>query len=445
MRARARAAVFGLVAALLATLVATTSGPANAADVPATPFARGSGAASASVARGKLFYGGLSLPLGVGTSSAAYTNQQAKALGIALDVVAFAGLVADVPKQLTAASIDSNSGDRQSKGNLDAGGGLLVDVDLTAKSVPLAVSDVHVADVDLPALVRVEGGHSNSTTGVADGKQRRSSSSSEIARVSIANGLVVLEGLRWSANHRSGFEPVSEAAFDLGRVVVAGIPVPVPAGDINPVLKVVNDALKQVGLRVEAPTVTRAKDASVAVSPLRVELANSPIGAQLLGPIIASARPVLAPVFDALTDANKSLGLAGLVSDIVLGVADGSGGVEVGLGGATAGTNSVGFVGTPTTPAAAVEAGSIIAPSFGSLPVPAPGPGLSLDGTTFIDAPPSLIRGPVRCALEAAPRRSGDCRDSNVGLAVGIGLLAVLGLGAVEIVSRRRRATEAAA
>jgi hypothetical protein len=295
-----------------------------------------------------------------------------------------------------------------------------------------------MADVDLPALVRVEGAHAVSTAEVRDGRQRRATAVVEVARVSIAQDVVVLEDLTWTATQRTGFEPGADAAFTIGRALVGGFPVPLATADLDGGLVALNSALEPVGLRIEPPKLNRTKEGGISISPLRVALADSPLGAQLLGPIIASARPLLAPVFDAATDADKSLGLVGLVADIVLGVADGSGGAEVTVGGASATTSAQGFV-AASTPAAPVETVALpdISPE-GSAPVPGLPVALApLDQA--LDVPSVATTESVRCALEAAPRRHGDCRDGNVPVALVISGVAVAGVAAAEFTMRRRR------
>ncbi len=425
------AAALATVAALLFAVT-----PARAAD---TPFVFGSAAASGSVARARLFYGGLSLPLGVGTTSASYTNQQSRALGVSLDLGAYLGLVGDVPPQFAPVAIDSNSGDRESHGNLDAGEAV-ARVNLHATRVPASSSEIRMTDLDLPALVRVEGAHALSTTEVRDKRQRRAAAVVKVARVSIAQDLVVLENLRWEATQRTGFEPMADATFTIGAARVGGVPIPLAGSDLNTGLGPLNAALKPVGLRLEAPKPNVLKDGTISMGPLRVALADSPLGAQLLGPIIASARPLLAPAFDALTNANKSLGLVGLVADIVLGVADGSGGVEMTVGGATATTSAVGFV-APTTPKAPVETIAFPDTSLAGSPLVSGLPDSLLPVDQVAGAPTVATTRSIRCALEAAPRRHGDCRDSNLPAAVVLTGAAIAGLAAAEFVVRRRRRT----
>lgn len=443
IRRLASAAVAAL--AVAATSVAAIPAPAGAADTPAE-FVLGSAASSGGVARARLFYGGLSLPMGIGTTSASYTNQQSRALGVALDLGAYIGLAADVPPQFQPTVIDSNKGDKEAHGNLN-GGEAVARINLKATRVPAASSEVRMTDLDLPALVRVEGAHVLSTTEVRGAKQRRAETVTTIAKVSVASGLVVLENLVWTATQRTGFEPTAVANFSIGGLKLAGLPVPIAGGDLNTALGRINALLKPVGLRMEAPKLNKSVEGAIGMSPLRVALADSPLGAQLLGPIIASARPLLAPVLDQATDLNKTLGLVGLVADIVLGVADGSGGAEVTLGGATAITAASAFV-APSVPLD-VPVAPVVLPdaSVGATsPLTNLGDTLAPLKDSALGETPVVTTESVRCALEAAPRRNGDCRSGNLALAVGITGVAAIGLAAAEFgVRRRRRSGDATA
>lgn len=425
---------FALVAEPSAALV-TQSAPAASELVP------GSAAASATVARARLFYAGYTLPVGLGVSAASYTNQQSRALGAAYELSAVTGLVGATVPEVAPIAIDSNEGDDARTADLGAGP-VLGHVALTATGTPASTSEVRLADVDLPALVRVEGGHSTSSTSLDPGRQRRARASTEVARVTIAGGVVVLEGLRWEAVQRTGDDPTAVATFTLGRLLLAGVPVPLDPGDLASSLDPVNDALAPIGLFLRLPTLLRTEGA-VEMGPLRVGLASSPLGADVVAPIVGGIRPFLLPVFEALTDVDTTLGLAALVADLGLGVADGSGGVEVSVGGATAGTEATTFTsplgGTGTAPpAVAPIGGSVVAPVF-------PAPAGSVSAPAASRPSVEVTEGPVRCVLEAGPRRQGTCRGSNVAGAVGISAVALAAVAWAEVRSRRRHRVASAA
>lgn len=445
---RSRSYARALLVAAVVMVAAGGSTDATGAAPRAPSFVPGSAAASSSIAGARLFYGGLSLPLGVGTTAASYTNNQSRALGVALDLGTYISLVTDTPPQFTPTVIDSNAGDREVSADVGAGEAI-GRVDLRATQVPASSSEARMADVSLPALVHVEGAYSHASTEVADGRQRRASSTVGISRVSIAGGLVLLEDLRWEARQTSGFEPGQDAEFTIGRARIAGLPVLIPAGGLPDALGPVNAALLPVGLRIEAPTSSSTPDGAATITPLRVMMADSELGAQLLGPIIASARPLLAPAFEAMTDIDSALGLVGLVADLALGVADGSGGIEVTIGGATATTSERGFVAPARpqlpTPASdthdAVTAEPRPAPrsEIAAKPPTPPDPATPVSVDAEVASAPTVASTSLRCVLEAAPLRRGECRDSNVLLAIGISGLAVTVITVMEIGMRRRR------
>jgi hypothetical protein len=433
----------GLVAC--AVLAAPASvGPVQAEDAP---FVLGSGAASATVTKARIFYAGFSLQVPLGLSATTYENRQSRALGSAYDLTSVTGLVdgADQP-QLSPVSIDSNKGDASK--TVDAGAGAVVGhIALSARTVPASQAEVRLADVDLPGLVRIEGGHSKAITEVVGGKERRATAAVTIGTMSLAGGLVVLDGLRWEATQRSGAAKQADATFTLGSVRIGGVPIATDLHDLVPVLKSINDALAPVGLVIEAPEVLHRDNGAVDMTAIRIGIINSPLGAQLLGPILAGVRPLLLPAFDALTQANSSLGLAGLLTDLGLGVADGSGGLDLAFGGATARTDDAQFadplaVVPPALPPTAVPSTPSPTPTFGGLPAPL-SPVVPTPGSTQLL--PASAGGPARCVLVASPRRQGTCRGTNVAGAVGIVALVGAGMSVWEAAARRRRSRLAAA
>ncbi len=423
----------GLLSATLLVLPSSV-GPLDAEDAP---FVNGSGAASATVTKARLFYAGFSLQVPLGLSATTYENRQSRALGAAYDATAVTGLVdgADQP-QLSPISIDSNSGDAAKVTDLGAGA-LVGHIALSARGIPSAHSEVRLADVDLPGLLRVEGGHSTAVTEVVDGKTRVAEATVTVASISLAGGLVVLDGLRWKAIQRTGAAEQADASFSLGALIVGGAPLATDLHDLVPVLAAVNEVLAPVGLIVGAPEVLHRGNGAVDATPISVGLINSPLGADVLGPLVAGVRPLLIPVFDALINTNSTLGLAGLLGDLGLGVADGSGGIELSIGGATARTDDAVFAdplaggepgllqpdpGSPSTPSGFAAPAAPVAGAAGSRQILPAGSG-----------------GPARCVLVASPRRQGDCRGTNVTGAFGVVALVAAGMGAWEAAVRRRR------
>jgi hypothetical protein len=433
-----------LVVVAAVVLAALVIGPASIGPVRAedAPFVPGSGASSATVTKARLFYAGYTLQVPLGLSATTYENRQSRALGGAYDLTAVTGLAGvEAPEQVSPISVDSNAGDDTK--TADAGpGAVLGHIALEARTVPASRAEVRLADVDLTGLVRIEGGHSHATAAVVDGNERRAAASVSVGAVSLAGGLIVLEGLQWEAVQRSGAAEQAEASFTLARVLVGGVPIATDVRDVVPVLAAINALLAPTGLVLEAPEVIHRDNGAVDITALRVGLINSPLGAEVLAPIIAGIRPLLLPAFEALAGIDGSLGLTALVADLGLGVADGSGGIEVAIGGATARTDDAVF---------ADPLGGVV-PAAPELAPAAPGPGPVVGGPRAVAAPvvglpgtpgatellPTSPAGPARCVLVASPRRQGSCRGSNVAGAVGVVALAVAGLGVYEALARRR-------
>lgn len=433
--ARRGVAALVLVAVLSALAVAPGSaGPAAAGE----PFVLGTGAASGQVVKARLFYAGFSLQVALGLAATTYENAQSRALGAGYDLSSVLGLVdVDVP-ELSPVSIDSNAGDAAERRDLGAGPAL-GSIALRATTVPASSAEVRLADVDLPGLVRVQGGHARSTSSVVGGGTRRAEATVTLGSVSLLDGLIVLDGLRWDVVHETGAAARSDGTFTVGRLLVAGFPLATDLHDLDPVLDLLNAALAPVGLVLTGPELLPRDNGSVGLSPLRIGLVSSPLGAEVLGPIVAGVRPLLVPVYEALTDVNGTLGLTSLVADLGLGVADGSGGIELAIGGATALTDDTVFAdpldgGAPAPgPPAEVAAGP--GPS-GPVAVAVPGtssaPGL---GSQVVR---TATAGPARCVLEASPRRQGRCRGSNVAGAVAIVALVAVAIGTHDLRVRRR-------
>jgi hypothetical protein len=426
-----------LVVGLGALAVAPAS--VGTADAAAEPFVLGSGAASAQVTKTRLFYAGYSLQIALGLAATTYENAQSRSLGAAYDLSSALGLVKVTVPELMPVSIDSNRGDAAADKDLGAGP-LLGHIQLSAKKVPAGRAEVHLADVDLPGVLRVEGGHARSTSAVVDGKARRAEASVDVASVSLLGGVVVLEGLHWQAIQESGASQRSDATFTLGRLLVAGAPIATDLHDLKPVLDAINAALAPLGLVLGGPEAVARDNGAVEITPLRVGILNSPVGAQALGPIVAGIRPLLLPVYDALVSVDDTLGLAALIADLGLGVVDGSGGIEIAVGGATARTDDTvfadplsGLLPAPTTP----RPPSTGSPSLGDVAAPsAPAAG----GDVGSQILPTSSEGPAHCVLAASPRRQGSCRGTNPAGAIAVVAIVAAAIGTHEVRLRRKRA-----
>jgi hypothetical protein len=266
-----------------------------------------------------------------------------------------------------------------------------------------------------------------------------------VAAISLAGGLVQLRGLRWTATQRTGTDPVAEADFDLAAIAIAGVEIPIDGELIADVLRLVNDALAPIGLVLEPPEVLHLPDGSIDITSLRIGIANSPLGAQLIAPLVSAVRPLLLPLLDLATTINPQLGLLGLLLDLGLGVVDGSGGIVLSIGGANAGTDDTTFADllgrpaplAPATPAPVPAPAPAPAPTFPPVTAPTLAPPVA---APVAAAPPAAIvhSGPLECVLAASPQRHGSCRGANVPAAFALIAITLAGLGLLEVRARRR-------
>ena len=138
--------------------------------------------------------------------------------------------------------------------------------------------------------IRVSNGRSVAEAEVFEtgGRRRRGRRSTSTSPSATS---ITLEGLRWTARHRTGAEDaVAEGAFTIGALEVLGVPVPVDS--TQPAADAINAALAQTGLRIELPTVQRIEEPVdlVRVTPLRLLIDDSPLGAAAVRPALELSR-----------------------------------------------------------------------------------------------------------------------------------------------------------
>jgi hypothetical protein len=353
------------------------------------------------------------------------------------------GTVVLSPDQLPSATrVDSRGGNTS-----------LTEEETPAPGSPLTAGHKHVEATTEPAAIAVstvlgtlgpllsfDGGRSESSTRVIPGEAREAH-----ARVAVnldIGGLVQLSGLRWEAFHRTGKDPDADATFDLGTASLLGVPIPVES--LQAVEDAVNGLLAASGVSITFPKVERFTEPSdlVRISPLRILLKDSPLGAETVGPVLNLTRAQREQLFDEIAKVYCSLAGALLVGDIGVSVVSGTGFLAVEIGGAEATTGDLvlesPFVDEPSTPVA----------TDALVPIPVV-PGV-VAPVSRPAAPPAQQRtssvGPLEERCESAhPLRRTACSRGAL-LAVGLtGLVATLGVGALDWRHQRRReAAEAA-
>jgi hypothetical protein len=187
--------------------------------------------------------------------------------------------------------------------------------------------------------VTLSGGTAEAFSGVVDGNVREAVGTVEIGKVDIGGGALVLEGLRWEAVHRSGAASAEQGTFTVGAVSVAGQRFGAPEGAEQPLadaLAAAQPVLGPLGLQVTLPK-SRIESGFVEMTPLRIRVANSELGA-VVAPVLEAAQPVREAVVDAIRSGSEDVDAAILLSDVALGILAGGSTLDIELGGVTAQT-----------------------------------------------------------------------------------------------------------
>jgi hypothetical protein len=343
--------------------------------------------------------------------------------------------------------------------------GALQHQEVAASREPLGQASTTSGHLAFAGLAELTGGQAEARTGVVDGRTRLARAVVTLKRLVLLDGLVVLENLRWEAVQRTGAGEAADGSFTVGRVSVSGLPLPATPAGGDP-LAPVNQALAPTGLGLDPPRVDRS-DGVARVSPLSLRLADSALGRQAVGPLVAALQPVRDPLVQGLLGVSCDFALAVTVADVAAGILSGSGGVSFDIGGVSATTEGVrydnplagpiddGFAAFEpepepeppalelpggAAPAAALDAGLLPGEETPSLSIPFDDSGLGR---------PSSEPGPSEGAAEssAQPAFAGPTssrlpgRRGGAALLVGlIGLAGVGLLGAADGVHLRRAA-----
>lgn len=416
---RAAAAVFGVVLA-----GSVLPGLAGAQD----DFIAGSGNAYAQVYRVGPTAARLSLAPILGLSLADYLNTvgrgQVKAAEWAAVGVAEPALPENTP-ELQVESTDPGAekgkteyvaGQADDSGN----GGGLMELFARATKAPLGESSFKLERFAIPGLIDVGGGVAHTSAGIVGGKLREARAEVDISGLAFA-GTVALSGLHWEAVQRtSNGRKTVTGSFTIQRASIGGVPLPVPSGDISTVLGPVNTALAPTGFAIKAPGIDRSGGVA-SVSPLAIEIVNSPLGRQFLAPILEAAQPIREPLTDAIiSGSGGEASVAILVADLTLGIFSGSSQLHMELGGVHAFTEGERYAnpfgpGGFRPPPAPPQSQSVFVPgTVGRPPVPG-APGDS---------------GELVAALPAGPGQR-TIPGGRGGLAVAVGLVGLLVAGAL--------------
>ena len=336
----------------------------------------------------------------------------------------------------------------------------------SATTQPQAAATTKLADFVVPGGLDISGSQSSAFAQQLSGTVRQATSTADVGQVTLAGGLVSLNGLHWRSTQETGpGGAITQAtgSFSLGSVTVAGVTTPVSADNVTPVVAAVNTALAPTGFHVgPIPTMSEnSADGTVSVPPLAIGIDSSALGAQLVGPLLGDGDTLRQALDQALLGVSCQMGIPLTVRDIALGALAGGGGIDLELGGVaddSNGTayanpfdNTLGVLGqgggavslgtpgaaggagtasfTPGTPGVAGTAGAASA---------SPGAASTTGGSRPSPGALGAMTRALRC-ITTSPFGHPGCSGGGAAVPVGlVGLVTVLSMGTADLLRHRR-------
>lgn len=307
-------------------------------------FGVGSGRAEAKILRVGPSRGAFTFAQQVGLTLSDFLNTRGRG---DVRTVDFAVLEDSIPKEVRDAlpAVKVESTDEGSEAGKTVGIGTPPEVPVRVEAVelhaqagtaPYGASSFKLGSLDI-GVGTMFGGRAEARSGIVDGNVREATARVVLPRLELADGAVVLEGLEWRVVNRTGAQQVTEATFKLGAVSIAGQSFAPPAGSEQP-LRDVTAALAPVlgplGIKITFP-VRRIENGVVELSPLRIRVANSELGAAV-NPVLELAQPAREALVGPIVGATDQLDAAILLTDVALGVLAGGSDLDIDIGGARA-------------------------------------------------------------------------------------------------------------
>jgi hypothetical protein len=435
---------------LLGSLGAATG--QTTSDAGGKAFSNGTAKATAIVARVAPGVGALQLAIASGVAVAELTNKVAQAQAEAADL-GLIGSVLTVPDCATGvAALGADDLPQPTRVDNRKGDATLIEDTVPVAGATLGGGHKEARATTLPSssalasvatsfgpVVSVAAGKAEASTRIIDGATREAHASVE-ASIDIA-GIIKLQAMHWEATHRTGAKPVADASFDIGTASLLGVPIPLEA--LGVLETAVNNVLAVSGITVHFPVVERFTEPAdvVRITPLRIVLKDTPLGMATLGPVLNLSREQRSQLFDQISKAYCNAAGALLVGDIGVSIASGTGFLTIDVGGAEATTSPL----EQTNPFGAVgtAAPTVAGPSLSSPSAPiVPGRPAQTALVGGSRKQPVASIGPLVERCESTnPFRHTACSKGAL-LVVGLlGLLATIGMGALDWRHQRRRRT----
>ena len=367
--------------------------PAASADPPPP----GSASAQASVLSVVAQTAGAPFTVNFVEASSAYVQTEDEAKSATVDLGGLGFVLSELPvcgqpalpmkDQPQVLSIDSatETGTKNSGGNV---GGLGTETVQATTSPEQASAQTDAAGISLGSLLNVSASSNTKVSYDPSGQQQATATVTE--DVSIAGGLIRLEGLTWQATDQSGVSAASSASFHIAGVAIAGVQQPLDLSAALPtatVIGTVNNLLMPFGLSISLPAPsTAASSGKAAMSPLDLHFAGSSADQTVVGPVSTLVSGVEAALKGASTNGSDCTQITNLlgnvsnagdtVANLVLGIAQGAGGLDIDLGGVNTQTAAQPVYANPLdSPGGSLDvAPSAAPPGSGGSPPVATGP-----------------------------------------------------------------------
>ena len=349
-----------IIGACSVALILAAMLPGGARGAVEEEFVTGSGTSYAQVVRVGPTAGQLSLAPVFGLSLADYVNTVGRGQATVADWAGIGVAERSLPDNTPIVKARSTEKDAD-KGKIEVVGGQsdgetgggIAELYARATKAPLGEGRFRLTTMSIPGLIEARSSESHALAGVK-GETREARATAEIGLLSIAGGAVELRGLRWVSTQQTGDAKSVKGAFTIEGATIGGTPLEFPAGgsELEAIVEPINTALAPIGLSVSLPVVEN-RSGQATVSPLSIDIKNSPAGRQFIAPILEALRPVREPVADAFIDLAKSLveanpdipdaSVAILLTDLTLGILSGSSQLHMEFGGVSAFTEGQTF------------------------------------------------------------------------------------------------------
>ncbi len=171
---------------------------------------------------------------------------------------------------------------------------------------PFGQSFFKLQNLSVPGAFDITGAVAHSTAQIIGGKTREAKAVTDIAELSLGGGAVKITGLHWEAVQRTGAGGKIEGSFSIEALKIAGLPIPLPEGGLGGVLTPINDALAPLGIALSLPSFSN-QGGVARITPLGLNIFESDLRQQLLGPLLGSIQPVREPLFDELLGLGEEI------------------------------------------------------------------------------------------------------------------------------------------